>query len=144
MTKGRILVVDDDPGIAAVVRYNLERAGYAVETAYDGREGWEIARDQSFDAVITDEQMPHWSGLNLVRALRSLPLYHHTPIIFVTAKKYEMDPQELDDIQISSVFAKPFSPADIVLAVNEAMRRATSPFADSPAAHAPESCLATL
>ncbi len=79
----RVLYIDDDVGIARLVRRHLERAGYQVATAEDGMDGLMLARSGAFDVVALDHYMPKRDGLEVLSDLRSLA--EPPPVIFVTA-----------------------------------------------------------
>jgi DNA-binding response OmpR family regulator len=111
-TKANILVVEDSRAAAMRLQTSLERAGYAVHTAKNGREAWDRARQRQYDLVITDEQMPVMSGRELCQRLRADDRYATTPIIFLTAGK----PAD-DDLQISATYGKPFNPGTLLRAV---------------------------
>jgi two-component system, OmpR family, response regulator len=82
--KGRtILVVEDDPEMAAFLRAGLESSGYAVEWSADGLAGFTAARQGAFDAIILDRMLPSMDGLSLLKALRSEG--HDAPVIFLSA-----------------------------------------------------------
>jgi two-component system C4-dicarboxylate transport response regulator DctD len=69
VTAGRVLLVDDQPEVRRVVRRNLTKAGYVVIEAWNGRIAIELARESSFDLVISDVRMPDMDGLDLLTAL---------------------------------------------------------------------------
>ena len=115
-----ILVVDDNPAVASVVRFNLERIGYRVTVALDGVEAWRILENQVFDVVVTDQQMPHMDGGSLCRKLRETPEHAATPIVLLTAKAMEFDVEKLrEECSIAAVFVKPFSPTELVRCVEQ-------------------------
>jgi CheY-like chemotaxis protein len=120
--KKRILVAEDNAALASVVRFNLERSGFAVTIANNGRIAWEHAQKQSFDMVVTDQQMPEMSGCELCQLLRASAAYAATPIIMLTAKGMELElPKLRDELGISATFLKPFSPKEIVKAVEDCL-----------------------
>jgi len=84
----RILVVDDEVQITRVLRAYLEQAGFAVSTAYDGREALRLARQESPDLIILDLMLPEVDGLDVCRALRK---ESGVPIIMLTARVEETD-----------------------------------------------------
>ena len=120
----RILVIEDSAATAAVLRLNLERAGFAVAIAQNGRLACELVRRESFNLVIADEQMPEMSGLEFCRHFRGTAAGREVPIIIRTAKKLELDLVQIRrDLQISLVLGKRFSPKALVQLVNEVLRR---------------------
>jgi len=111
----RALIVDDNVALARVTQFALDGAGYETHTAYNGRLALEAAVETKFDIVITDQQMPEMTGVELCQALRSLPAYASCPIVLLTAKGLELElPQLRDELGIDATFAKPFSPSAIV------------------------------
>ncbi len=80
--RSRVLYIDDDPGIARLVQLHLERAGYDVTLAASGTEGLALAASTRFDAIGLDHYMPGQDGLEVLQALRDLPM--SPPVIFVT------------------------------------------------------------
>ncbi len=87
----RVLVVDDSITVREVERQILRTRGYDVAVAVDGQEGWNAARGDTFDLVITDVDMPRMNGLELVRALRANPDLKDVPVIIVSYKDREED-----------------------------------------------------
>ncbi len=115
-----VLVVDDNLAIANVVRFNLERAGFAVSTARNGQAGWELVQRQQFHLIITDQQMPVMDGLEFCRRMREIDAYARVPVIMLTAKGSELDLPRLSvELGVTAIFPKPFSPLDLIQAVEE-------------------------
>lgn len=111
----RVLVVDDNVALARVTQFALDAAGYQTQLAYNGRLALEAALEEHFDLIITDQQMPEMTGVDLCRKLRSMPQYEDCPIVLLTAKGLELElPKLRDELEISATFAKPFSPSAIV------------------------------
>ena len=118
----RALIVDDNLALARVTQFALDRAGFETQTARNGRLALEAARLMQFDIVVTDQQMPEMTGIELCRELRNLPEYCDCPIILLTAKGLELElPRLREELGVSGVFSKPFSPAAIVKAVEDLM-----------------------
>jgi len=116
----RVLIVDDNVALARVTQFALDGAGFETQTAFNGRLALEMARSSQFDIVITDQQMPEMTGLELCRALRGLPEYRNCPIILLTAKGLELElPRLRDELGIDATFPKPFSPSAVVKMVGE-------------------------
>lgn len=122
----RALVVDDNLALARVTQFALDRAGFETQTARNGRLALEAAQQSQFDVVVTDQQMPEMTGIELCRELRKLPEYVDCPIILLTAKGLELElPRLREELGISGVFSKPFSPAAVVKAVEDLMNACT-------------------
>jgi two-component system, OmpR family, alkaline phosphatase synthesis response regulator PhoP len=119
MTK-RILLCDDEIHILRAAEFKLKKAGYDVEIALDGQEGWEAIERQRPDVLITDCQMPRMDGLELVRRVRELSETVDLPIFMLTAKGYELSHEELaGKWNVMAVIAKPFSPRELLQRVND-------------------------
>ena len=116
----RALIVDDNVALARVTQFALDKAGFETQTAYNGRLALEAALESQFDIVITDQQMPEMTGVELCQALRNLPQYASCPIALLTAKGLELElPRLREELGINATFAKPFSPSAIVKACEE-------------------------
>lgn len=116
----KALIVDDNVALARVTQFALDGAGFETETACNGRSALELALDSHFDVIITDQQMPEMTGVELCRQLRNTPEYADCPIILLTAKGLELElPRLQEELAIDATFAKPFSPSAIVNTVNE-------------------------
>jgi len=117
----RILVVDDEVQIVRVLRGYLEKAGFAVLTANDGREGLRLARQERPDLVILDLMLPGMDGLDVCRALRK---DSELPIIMLTARVEETDRLIGLELGADDYVTKPFSPREVVARVRAVLRRA--------------------
>ncbi len=108
----RVLLVEDEPGIVDFVRRGLETTGFAVEVAFDGLKGEQLALSESFDAIVLDVMLPGRSGLDILAALRAVK--STVPVIVLTARG------ELDDrvagLEAGAVdyLVKPFSMTELV------------------------------
>ena len=112
--KKRVLVAEDNAGLAHVMSFNLRALDLEVAVAANGQLAWEMAQAQPFDLVVTDHEMPRLTGIELCTRLRQLPEYATTPIIMVTARELELDLKNLrDKLSIGAIFSKPYSPARI-------------------------------
>jgi two-component system, OmpR family, response regulator RegX3 len=120
-TSARILVVEDEESLADTVRYNLEREGYAVAVASDGRRALERFRTESPSLVILDLMLPEISGLDVCRQIRQVS---NVPIIMVTAKDSEADKVSGLEIGADDYVTKPFSIRELVSRVRAHLRRA--------------------
>ena len=124
----QILVAEDNPALSQVICFNLEQAGYQVTTAENGREAWELLNSQCYDLVVTDHQMPEMTGWDLCAQMRKAAAHAQTPVIFLTAKRLELDVAQLKrELGVVAVFAKPFSPSELVCAVKDCLASAAEP-----------------
>jgi two-component system response regulator RegX3 len=117
----RILVVEDEESLADSVRYNLEREGYGVSVAVDGRGALERFRSDRPSLVILDLMLPEVSGLDVCRAIRA---ESDVPIIMVTAKDSEADKVTGLELGADDYVTKPFSMRELVSRVRANLRRA--------------------
>lgn len=122
MTKGRILVIEDDRPLAEVLAYNLKQAGYEVLLATDGQDGITQAQLKSPDVILLDLMLPVVDGLDVCRRLRSDALTRDLPIIMLTAKTEESDQLVGFSLGADDYVAKPFS-VKILLERIKALRR---------------------
>ncbi|MHB0871620.1 MAG: response regulator [Chloroflexota bacterium] len=116
----RVLVADDDRKTVELVRLYLERDGYQVVTAYDGRCALEAARQQRPDLLVLDLMMPELDGLDVCRLLRA---ESKVPIIMLTARTTEGDRIAGLDLGADDYVTKPFSPGELVARVRAVLRR---------------------
>ncbi|GBR51101.1 phosphate regulon response regulator PhoB [Neokomagataea thailandica NBRC 106555] len=89
--KGLILVVEDDPALSLMMRYNLEQRGYRVEMAGDAETALEFLATSRPDAAVLDWMLPGLSGLDLCRRIRSNPALRDLPVLLLTARSEEQD-----------------------------------------------------
>jgi len=123
MSAGRILVVDDDPQIRRVMRVTLTGQGYEVDDAKDGEAALEKLRDQRFDLVLLDMNMPGMSGLEACRAIRA---QSEIAIIMLTVRDTESDKVEALDAGADDYITKPYNPPELLARIRAALRRAPS------------------
>lgn len=134
MSELTILVVEDEPSIAEVVGLYLQRAGYQVQTAADGKIAMSMLENETPDLVILDLMLPEIDGLSLTRWLRERS---DMPIIMLTARREEIDRIAGLEMGADDYVVKPFSPQELVSRVRAVMRRirrASSPQGEWPPA----------
>ncbi|MBE3597076.1 MAG: response regulator transcription factor [Hydrogenibacillus sp.] len=119
----RILIIEDEAPIAEIIAYQLEKAGYAVETVADGRTGFERAAASDVDLVILDLMLPELDGLELLRRLRQI---NDVPVIVLTAKDAEVDKVVGLELGADDYVTKPFSSRELIARVRAHLRRAKS------------------
>lgn len=117
----RLLVVEDDPKIAAFVVKGLEQAGFAVDQAADGEDGLHLALSEIYDAAIIDLMLPKLDGLSLIEKLRRQRI--NTPVIILSARRTVAD--RVKGLQSGSddYLVKPFSFAELLARVQALIRR---------------------
>jgi DNA-binding response OmpR family regulator len=126
----RILVVDDDPTVSEVVARYLERDGYVVETASNGRRALDRALTEPPDLVVLDLMLPGMDGLEVCRRLRAIA---PVPVIILTARGQESDRIIGLELGADDYVAKPFSAKELVARVRAVLRRAKGPLAPAGA-----------
>jgi DNA-binding response OmpR family regulator len=110
-----ILLCDDDISILRTAEFKLKKAGYEVQIARDGEEGWSALQARKPDLLITDCQMPRLDGLGLIERLRACPETADVAVLMLTAKGFELSHELLNqELGILRVIAKPFSPRQLV------------------------------
>lgn len=122
-----ILVVDDEPDIAALVAYHLARASYRVRTVPDGTEALRAIETQTPDLIVLDLMLPGLSGLEVLRELRRRPEPEAVPVILLTARREEQDRIEGLALGADDYISKPFSAQELVLRVGAVLRRHSRP-----------------
>ena len=120
-----VLIAEDDPDIAALVRHALERSGYTADVVAGGRRALTAIAERRPDALILDLMLPELSGLDVCRALRSRPETAALPIIMLTARAEETDRVVGLEIGADDYVTKPFSPKELVARVGALLRRAS-------------------
>lgn len=119
-----MLVVEDEPDIAALVAYQLAQAGYQVRTSASGREAIGAVEADPPDLVVLDLMLPEMSGLDVLRTLRSRKETRELPVIVLTARREEEDRIRGLELGADDYVSKPFSPRELVLRVEAVLRRA--------------------
>ncbi|MBM3568182.1 MAG: phosphate regulon transcriptional regulatory protein PhoB [Alphaproteobacteria bacterium] len=120
----RLLLVEDEAALAEMLRYNLERAGFAVEAIGDGAAALERIVERPPDLVVLDWMLPGVSGLEICRRLRRRPETKALPIVMLTARGEEDDRLRGLDGGADDYMVKPFSPAELVARIRAVLRRA--------------------
>ncbi len=119
----KILIVDDEPDILEFLSFALEREGYQVYTAIDGREGLEMSLRHMPDLMILDIMMPEMSGIELCQELRKRPEFDDSLIAFLTAKSGEIAELEAFESGGDDYISKPIKPKVFVSRVKALLRR---------------------
>ncbi|MEK7821282.1 MAG: phosphate regulon transcriptional regulator PhoB [Pseudomonadota bacterium] len=119
-----IMVVEDDPAIAELLRYNLTREGFAVTLVADGDSALAAAAAAPPDLVVLDWMVPGLSGIEVCRRLRRQPQSRNLPIIMLTARGEETDRVEGLESGADDYMVKPFSPGELVARIRAVLRRA--------------------
>lgn len=118
----RILAVDDEPHILRLIQINLERAGYSVELAKDGRQALQRIAESAPDLVVLDVMMPYLDGFEVLRALRKEPATRDLPVIMLTAKASDADVMTGWTDGAHCYLTKPFNPQELTAFVRRILR----------------------
>lgn len=116
-----VLVVDDEPSIVTLLKFNLEQAGYNVLTAEDGQKGLDTALKEKPDLIVLDLMLPGMDGMDVCKTLRQEKV--NTPILMLTAKDDEFDKILGLELGADDYLTKPFSPREVVARVKAILRR---------------------
>ena len=119
----RILVVDDEPDIAALVAYHLARSGYRVSTAANGTDALKAVTDERPTLVVLDLMLPDLSGYEIIEQIRRDPSTSDVPVLMPTARREEADRIRGLTLGADDYLTKPFSPQELVLRVGAILRR---------------------
>lgn len=119
----KILLVDDDPDIIELLQYNLEKEGYAIESAPDGRRAVEVARTFHPDLVLLDIMMPQQDGIETGRQLRAIPELKNTYILFLTARSEEYSEVAAFEVGADDYITKPIKPRALMSRIKALFRR---------------------
>jgi len=122
----RILVVEDEPDIAALVAYQLAHAGFGVRTASTGTEALRALEMDPPDLMVLDLLLPEANGLDILQAVRSKQETQRLPVVVLTARGEEADRIRGLELGADDYVAKPFSPRELVLRVEAVLRRSVS------------------
>lgn len=110
----KILVCDDERHIVRLIQVNLERQGWEVVTAFDGKEGLEKIRSEKPNLVVLDVMMPYMDGFEVLKSLRREPDTEGLPVIMLTAKAQDKDVFEGYHYGADMYLTKPFNPMELV------------------------------
>jgi two-component system phosphate regulon response regulator PhoB len=119
----RVLVVDDEPDIVALVAYHLAKAGYRVSTAASGAEALSAAREEHPSLIVLDLMLPEMSGFEVLEQLRASEATRDVAVLMLTARREEPDRIRGLSLGADDYLTKPFSPQELVLRVAAILRR---------------------
>jgi len=123
----RILVVDDEPDITALVAYHLAKAGHRVSTAANGPDALKAAREERPDVIILDLMLPGVSGYDVLAELRRRDETREVGVILLTSRREEPDRIRGLSLGADDYLTKPFSPQELSLRVTALLRRLGAP-----------------
>ena len=119
----RVLVVDDEADIVALVAYHLVKAGYRVSTASSGPDAIAAARQERPALIVLDLMLPGASGYDVLEQLRNQPATRDMAVLMLTARREEQDRIRGLSLGADDYLTKPFSPQELVLRVGAILRR---------------------
>lgn len=114
-----ILIVDDSASLRQVVAIALQKEGYEVLQAGDGKEGLGVLDGRKINLIISDVNMPNMDGISMVKQIKTLPKYKFTPIIMLTTEAGENMKSEGKAAGVKAWVVKPFKPAQMLTAVSK-------------------------
>ena len=113
-SRGRVLVVDDEPDLVRVLEFGLKASGYTVEVASDGQEGLKKAREIKPDVILLDLMLPKLDGYKVCRLLKFDDRFKHIPIIILSARTQEGDQTLALEMGANRFVTKPYDFAEIL------------------------------
>ena len=117
----KLLVVDDEPSIVTLLKFNLEQSGFEVLTAENGNDALDIATTEDLNLIVLDLMLPGMDGMDVCKTLRQEKI--NTPILMLTAKEDEFDKILGLELGADDYMTKPFSPREVVARVKAILRR---------------------
>ncbi|MGX4669884.1 response regulator transcription factor [Cerasibacillus sp. JNUCC 74] len=117
----KILIVDDEKSIVTLLKFNIEKAGFITDVAYDGSQAVQKAESNSYDLIVLDLMLPEMDGMDVCRYLRNNQI--NTPILMLTAKDEEFDKVLGLELGADDYLTKPFSPKEVIARIKAILRR---------------------
>lgn len=119
--KQSVLVVDDEVSIVTLLTFNLNKAGFLSDVAYNGKEAVRKAKQNKYDMILLDVMLPELGGMDVCKQLRQSRI--ETPVIMLTAKGEESDKILGLELGADDYLTKPFSPKEVIARINAVLRR---------------------
>lgn len=123
----KIAIIEDEKAISDIIKYNLEKEGYQVHTAYDGEEGVRLINQVDPDLILLDIMMPKMDGLQVCKKVRQTK---ETPIIMLTAKSEEIDKVVGLELGADDYMTKPFGMRELIARIKANLRRSAQLMSD--------------
>ena len=121
--KAKIFIVEDEPSIVQLVKYNLEKQNFKVLVSNNGEEGLQEIKKTEPDLILLDWMLPDLSGIDICKALRKDTKFKNVPIIMLTARSQEEDKVLGLNVGADDYLPKPFSNLELIARVNALLRR---------------------
>ncbi len=119
----KVLVVDDEPDVVEILRYNLKKENFQVLTAYNGRDAIDLAKNDKPDLIIMDIRMPGISGIETCREIRTTQSLKNIPVLFLTADSDEYTTMSAFDAGANHFITKPIRPVILLEMIHELFNR---------------------
>lgn len=119
----KIAVIEDEKAISDIIKYNLEKEGYKVYTAYDGEDGLKLIQEENPDLIMLDIMMPKLDGFEVCKRVRQT---QNTPIIMLTARAEEIDKVLGLELGADDYITKPFGMRELIARVKANLRRVSN------------------
>ncbi len=120
MNEKKILIAEDNPGLARVLAFKFKSAGFTPVSCINGQLAWDAFQDDLFLAVVSDQEMPYMTGVELCQHIRNVDA--RVPLFLVTGRQLELSNTDtVETLGLSEIFAKPFSPSKVINAVEVAI-----------------------
>ena len=130
--KNRVLIVDDDPVISAMIQQTLTNRGYECFLAANGVQGWQTAKSKRPDAVVSDLMIPSAHGFLLLRQIKSDPDLRGTPVIIMTATGDQQTRAEAVRLGAGAYFEKPFNLDELAKTLAQLLKGEPAPAQTRP------------
>jgi two-component system phosphate regulon response regulator PhoB len=128
--KAKIFIVEDEPSIVQLVKYNLEKENFKVLVSNNGEEGLQEIKKTEPDLILLDWMLPDLSGIDICKALRKDTKFKNVPIIMLTARSQEEDKVLGLNVGADDYLPKPFSNLELIARVNALLRRSKPSIAE--------------
>lgn len=125
----KIAIIEDEQAISDMIKYNLEREGYEVYTAYDGEEGLKLIETQPLDLILLDIMLPNIDGLDICKRVRQK---YNLPIIILSAKADEFDKVLALELGADDYVTKPFSMREVIARIKARLRKPQTEIITAP------------
>ncbi len=123
MAKPQVLIVEDEPEIADLIRFHLERDGMEARAVHSGRQALEVLKREAPDLIVLDIMLPDVGGLEICRRIKASPETREIPVVMVTARGEETDVVAGLELGADDYVVKPFSPRVLMARVRAVLRR---------------------
>lgn len=123
---GKLLLVDDEPGVRESVKEYLEESGFTVQVASNATDAWQMVQQKTPDLVISDVMMPQVDGYQFLKQLRDDPRFKSLPVVFLTARGMTTDRIQGYQAGVDAYLPKPFDPDELIAIVENLIERRSS------------------